>query len=331
MTLRFANPMVLWLLALLPVLGGLVALAEAARRRKLERFVGGLAARLSRGDGRGGTRAALRLAALGFLILALADPRFGHKVEEVTRRGVDVLFVVDVSASMRAEDVRPSRLAKAKAEIRHMVRALEGDRVGVVVFAGLPDALVPLTADRGAFEMFLDLVDPSLIPVPGTDLGAALALGRKVLGEDDLKYKVMVLVTDGEDHEGRGLAVAKEAARAGVRIHSVLVGKSGAPVPTAEGFKKDESGSAVLTRPDPQGLSAIAAATGGGFYQATGPRLELGELLSELQSMEDRDLHSEEVRNMEERFQIPLALCVLLLFLEQALEPTRRKGGRRLA
>lgn len=330
--IAFARPEVLWGLLLLPGLLLLIPLAERRRHGALQAFAGALATRLANGGGRRRVRALLRIAAAAFLVLALADPRWGQKVEELTQRGVDVLFLVDVSRSMLASDVRPSRLAKAKAEIRALAAGFQGDRLGLVVFAGVPDALCPMTVDRGAFRMFLDLVDPALIPVPGTDLGAALRAGMAVIGEDELKYKVLVLITDGEDHEGQGLAAAQEAAGRGIRIHTVNVGGGGAPVPTdAGGFQVDPKGETVFSRPDPEGLAAIAAATGGGYFPASSPRLELGPLLAEIEGMEDRELHTEEVRNLEERFQIPLFLCLLCLLLETALEPKRPAGRRRLA
>jgi Ca-activated chloride channel family protein len=329
--IAFAQPYLLWGLLGLPPLVLLAFWAETTRRRALMAFVGSLAGRLSNGGGRRRMRALLRIASLGFLILALADPRAGFKVEELTQRGVDVLFLVDVSRSMEAGDVRPSRLAKAKAEIRALVEGFEGDRMGLVVFAGVPDVLCPLTSDRGAFNMLLELVSPKLIPVPGTDLGAALGAGIQVLGGDDLKFKVLVLVTDGEDHEGQGREVARQAAAQGIRIHTVNVGGAGAPIPTGHGFKVDKEGKTIFSRPDPDGLAAIASVTGGGFYQASSLRLDLRPLLDEIRSMEDRDLHSQEVRNLEERYQIPLFLCLLCLLFELALEPQRPEGGRRLA
>lgn len=329
--IAFGSPQYLPLLLLVPVFLLAAPLLERRRRRGLTTFAGALAGRLS-STGRGPTpRRVARAFALGFLILALADPRHGHKVEELTQRGVDVLFLLDVSRSMTAGDVQPSRLAKARAEIRFLADRLEGERLGLVVFAGVPDVLCPLTLDRGAFRLFLDLADVDLIPVPGTDLGAAVRVAAQALGEEDLKYKVVVLITDGEDHEARGLAAAKEAASKGIRIHTVNVGAGGAPLPGERGFQKDEGGKTIFSKPDPEGLAAIAAATGGGFYQASSPRLELGQLASEIASMEDRDLHGEEVRNKETRFQVPLFLALLALWLELFLLPQRRRKGRHLA
>lgn len=332
--IRFGFPDALWGLAVIPLLLLSIPLTERRRRAALAALVGDLAPRLSRGGGRRRSRALLRILALAAGLVALADPRFGTKVEEVTRRGVDVLFVMDVSGSMRAQDIRPSRLHEAKAEVRALARRLQGERLGLVVFSGVADTLCPLTTDQGAFEMFLDLVDPGLIPVPGTDMGKALSAALGLLGEDDLKYKVVVLLTDGEDHEGKGLAMAEAAAQRGVRIHTVPVGAGPAPIPEgpdAKGFKRDKAGEIVVSKPDPDGLRRIAAATGGGFYPVARPQLELGPLAEEIASMEDRDLHAQEVRNMETRFQFPLALCLLLLLLERLLEPVRPERSRRLA
>jgi Ca-activated chloride channel family protein len=329
--IAFGAPQFLPLLLLVPLFLLVAPLMERRRRRSLAVFAGDLARRLS-SEGRGPTpRRVARAVALGFLVLALADPRYGHKVEELTQRGVDVLFVLDVSRSMLAGDVQPSRLAKARAEIRFLADRLEGERLGLVVFAGVPDVLCPLTLDRGAFGLFLDLADTELIPVPGTDLGAALRVATEALGEEGLEYKVVVLITDGEDHEGRGLATAKDAAEKGIRIHTVNVGAGGAPLPGERGFRKDKDGNTIFSKPDPDGLAAIAAATGGGFYQASSPRLELGALAAEIASMEDRDLHGEEVRNKETRYQVPLFLALVALWFEFFLLPQRRRKGRHLA
>ncbi len=329
--IAFGHPNVLWGLLLVPALCVLVLWANRRHKARLSLFTGKLTDRLVQGGGRRRRRAFLRILALGWLFVAAADPRFGHKVEEVTQRGVDVLFLLDVSRSMKAEDVLPSRLAKARTEIRALAETLKEDRVGLIVFAGLPDVLCPLTLDRGAFRLFLDLADSDLIPIPGTDLGGAIRAGAQVLGEDDLKYKVLVLLTDGEDHEQKGLEAAKEAASRGIRIHTVNVGGLGAPLRVEHGFQKDAEGKNVFSKPDPVGLKKIAAVTGGAFYRASSPRIELQNLGLQIQSMEDRDLHGEEVQNLEERFQIPLFFALLCFFAELLLAPSRPIGGRRLA
>ncbi len=330
MSPELARPGMLAAWLLLPLVALLVWWAGRSRQRAREELLGPLAARLVSVRPFGSTRVALRLSGLFFLVLALADPRYGRKVEEVTRRGVDVLFLLDVSNSMRAQDVRPSRLHKAKAEIRALAQGLKGDRVGLIAFAGVPDVVCPLTTDLGAFGLFLDLADPEILPVQGTDLGAAIDSGLRALGTSELEYKVLVLFTDGEDHEGRGRKAAAAAAAKGVRIHTVNVGGAGAPVPAAGGFKKDASGQAVFTRPDAEGLAAIASATGGGYYGASAPRIELGPLLEEISTMEDRELHSQEVDDLESRYQFPLAAGLMLLLLELGLEGARprRSGGR---
>lgn len=329
--ISFGVPRALFALGVLPLFLALALYARRRREARLSRFLGPQRDRMTHGGGGGLRRAGLRVLGLGFLVLAVADPRWGYKVEEYTQRGVDVMFVLDVSRSMQAADVRPSRLMKARAEIRNLLGYLAGDRVGLMVFAGLPDVLCPLTSDRGAFRLFLDMADTDLIPVPGTDLGKAIEAAAQVLGEDETKYKVVVLLTDGEDHEARGLAAAAAAAKRGIRVHTVNVGGAGAPLMGEGGYRTDEDGKAIFSRPDPEGLAAIASATGGGFYQASSPRLELGALGEEIADMEDRDLHGREVRDMEERYQFPLAVALLIFGLEVLLEPTRPDGGRRLA
>lgn len=329
--MEWGRPWALWLFWILVPLTGFLFLDARKRRRDLTRLVGDLAPRLVFGGGRLGLRGGLRLFALGFGLLALADPRWGTKVEELQRLGVDVLFVVDVSRSMTADDVRPTRMAKAKAEIARLAEALKTERLGLIAFSGVADPVVPLTQDSGAFRMFLDLLEPGLVPVPGTDLGEALVVAGKQLGDEDLQYKVIVLVTDGEDHGGKGLAVARSLAAKGVVIHTVLVGDRNAPLPDGQGgFHRDSKGESVLSRPDGEGLAKIATATGGGFYRAVQPRIELGPLAEVISTMEDRELASQEARHLEERYQIPLGLALFFLALELLVIPRERKESRRL-
>lgn len=323
----FAAPDAFACLAGIPLLVLILVLGRRARERDLALLAGAVAPRLTRGER---SRAApwFRLLALAALVVALADPRFGPKVEELTRRGVDVVVVLDLSHSMEARDVAPSRMQEARAEVMALVEALDGDRVGLIGFSGVADVLMPLTFDRGAFRMFLEMATPGLLPIPGTDLGAGLAAALKALGEEDLKYKVVVLVSDGEDNEGKGLEIARDAAERGVRIHTVGVGGAGGPIPAGDGFKRDRKGETVFSRPDLEGLARIAQTTGGGLYALQSPRLELGELAAEITAMEDRDLHAEQVGNMEERFQWPLALGLVLLGIERWLVGRAAGKGR---
>ncbi|MCH2661638.1 VWA domain-containing protein, partial [bacterium] len=223
--MRFSSLINFWLLLLLPLLASFFAWALMARRRALVRFARWpLAAKLTRDLSRG--RQFWKYALLGFgtlfLILALAGPQFGTKLEMAQRKGVDVMLVLDVSRSMAAEDAKPNRLARAKYQIRQLLDLLEGDRVGLVIFAGKAFVQCPLTT--GAIDMSLDILGPGSVSAQGTAIGDALRLATRSFDPDDRQHKAVVLFTDGEDHVGRPLAAARAAAEQGVRVFAVGLG-----------------------------------------------------------------------------------------------------------
>ncbi len=175
------------------------------------------------------------LLSMVMLVFAASGPQIGTRLAPLDRKGVDLVFSIDVSTSMNAEDVKPSRLEKAKFEISQMIRQLKGDRVALIVFAGSSHMYLPLTTDYEAARLFLDKIDTQMIPTQGTALSSALQTGLSAFTEDDSKYKVLVLVTDGEDHEGQAIDLAKQAASRGMIIHTVGVGTaSGSLIPVVD-------------------------------------------------------------------------------------------------
>ncbi|MCI0566644.1 MAG: VWA domain-containing protein, partial [Acidobacteria bacterium] len=269
----FGEPRALMLLLLIPLLGVLLGVVRLRRKRLLRRLgQEELVARLLETPGapRWVIRVALILLAGTFLALALARPQWGAKVEEVRRKGVDVIIAMDVSSSMLAEDVKPSRLARAREEVATLIDSLEGDRVGLVAFAGEATVACPLTLDYSAAKVFLDVLDPALVPVPGTAIASAIRKSSEAFGSKEKRYKVLVLITDGEDHEKDAVAAAREAAAEGVVIYTLGVGSgSGSPIPvrgtdgSGGGYKKDREGKIVTSRLDPVKLAEIAEAAGG--------------------------------------------------------------------
>ncbi len=321
--MRFGSAEYLHLLWLIPLLAGFFALVRHRRRVRLQRFAGHeLLGRLVRSAG--GERTVIRyvlfLLALTFIILAAARPMWGTRVNEVARRGVDVIIAMDTSLSMDAEDIKPSRLRKAKLEMTGLVDRLRGDRVGLVAFAGSAFVQCPLTLDHSAAKMFLDIMDTGLIPRPGTALSRAISTSVEAFRSRERKYKVLVLLTDGEDHEGDPLAAAQAAAEEGVVIHTVGIGSpAGEPIPMRDergnitGYKKDRQGEVVTSRLDEEALRAVASTTGGLYVRATQGEVELDSLVAEISGMEKRELQSKLHAGLEERFQYPLALALLLL------------------
>ena len=341
---RFGDVVMLHGLWLLPVLAALMLYAARRRRRALLRFVeAGLLARSGghalADPARRVLKAALLLAALGCLIVALARPAWDQVQEEVVQRGRDVVFLLDVSRSMLAQDLPPNRLERAKLAIRDTVDQLQGDRVALAVFAGSTIVKCPLTLDYGFFRMALADVSPYSVSRGGTLIGDGV---RKVISDvfdqQRSNYRDIVLITDGEDHESFPVEAAAQAGEQGVRLIAIGLGdeRVGQRIPVV----RDQAGAAapktflqhqgqeVWSRLDAATLREMADATPGGVYLnvATGA-VDLGEVyLRLIASAEGQEVGSQILERVEEKFQIFLVVCVLLLFLEIAL---RERGVSR--
>jgi len=330
--IRFAHIEYLYALLLLPILAALFIWAWRSRRKSLEAFGNlSLVSRLmptSSNLKRAG-KSMLLLGAIGFLVLGVANPQIGTKLEEVKREGVDIMIALDVSNSMKAEDIKPSRLEDAKQEISHLLDRLQNDRIGIIVFAGDSYLQLPLTTDYSAARLMLSTIDVDIVPVPGTAIGSAIRLAMKSFASGERKYKVLVLITDGENHEDDAIAAAKEAHTEGVVIHAIGMGSpGGAPIPvyqnnTQVGFKKDADGNTVVTKLDEQALTQIAEAGGGKFIRATNQQRELDAVFKEVESMEKKEFGARVFTEYEDRFQYFLGAAILLLLGEFFLSERR--------
>ena len=332
---RFGTQGALWALFAVPALAAFLLYAAGRRRQALERFGDAdLIARLSQTVNRRGRRvkAVLLLAAVGALVLTLARPQFGTRVETVRREGQDIMVALDLSVSMLAEDIAPNRLERAKLAVSRLIDRLEGDRIGLVAFAGQAFIQSPLTVDYGAARLFLNAMDPGLVPVQGTDLGAALSLSLDAFGDqDDAEHRILVLFTDGEDHEGAIEENLERALQAGVRIYTVGFGSDeGVPIPDFDeqgrrrGFLRDDEGAVVTTRLQEEPLVRLAEATRGRYIRVSQRGGELAALAEELTEMEGREIEAQQVTQFEEQFQVFLGLGLLLL-LGEMLIPERRR------
>ncbi|MEN9979505.1 MAG: VWA domain-containing protein [candidate division WOR-3 bacterium] len=276
-------------------------------------------------------RYGLFLLALVLLTVALARPRWGERLQMFKGRGIAVVIALDASKSMLAEDVKPSRLARAKAELSALIDELAGNAVGIVAFAGDAHALCPLTTDLEAAKLFLDIISPELMPVPGTDFGRAIGVAQELF-DPNAATRALVLVTDGEDlgrTTEQAVMVAKEQ---GIRIYPVAISTpEGAPIPESEGtgvtYKKDAGGNVVISRMDERKLILIAQATGGRFFRLEGFSPE--RLRAELDRLEKEELGGGEFRGYVERYQGFLLAGMIMLFLALVL-PERKIDFRRL-
>lgn len=331
---RFFDTQWLAALATLPLLAAAFWIAGIRRRRALELFGDDeLVRRLTESVSVPARRwkAVLTLCALGLSVLALARPQFGSRVETVRSVGQDIVVAVDLSRSMLAEDVSPSRLERARLSILRLMDALDGDRIGLVAFAG--DAFVqsPLTTDYAAAGMFLNAMDPDIMPVQGTDLGAALRVSLDALEEGARDTRVVVIVTDGEDHEDDFADELERAASMGVRVHVVGIGSTeGVPIPLydaqgrREGFLRDEDGTVVTTRLAEETLRRVAERTGARYVTAGVGGAGFDDLVDELAGARGEALEERQVTRFEEQFQIFVGMALAVLLVEW-LWPERRR------
>jgi len=274
-----------------------------------------------------------RLIILGiiFILLASVGPQIGIKLTELTREGVDIFILLDTSASMNAIDVKPSRIEKAKYELGRLLNSLEGDRAGLIAFAGSAHLHCPLTEDYSASRLFLNMMDTDLITTQGTDLAAAIQLALNHVENNDEKFKVFVLVSDGEDHQGEAILLAESARELGIIIHTLGVGTSiGGPIPIYDDdgnrveFKKNRNGQVVTSTLNESTLDEIARITGGIYIRVENQVNAIAPLLREIDQMEKRELKSHIFSQYEDRYQVFLVIG-LMLFLAEFLVPTRTK------
>ncbi len=335
--MRFAEPFLLWSLLAVAVVA-LVSLWLGRWRRRALARLGNVATlhRLSSAPGAEwrGFRLLLLLAGMLALSLALGRPQWGASEQEVRRKGLDLVMVVDVSRSMLAEDLPPSRLERARESIGDLLDRLPDQRVALVAFAGSAQVLCPLTLDHSAARIFLDILDPQLIPEPGTALAQAIQVSRGLFDVGQRKYKVMVLVTDGEDHDTEPQEQIAQAVDEGIVIFSLGMGTiTGQPIPvrdesgTMVDYVRDDQGQVVTSRLDTTLLEQAARLSGGAFYLASAGGQELDRIAEAIRDMDRKELSARLATHMEDRFQIPLLLALLALSLEAALSDRRKVIG----
>jgi len=331
---RFNDPVWLWGLAIVPVLVALAWASSKSRLRALERFadsqlVGKLTASVNLVARR--WKALLQVLAIGLLAVALARPQFGSRVETVRSIGQDIVVAVDLSQSMLAEDVSPSRLERARLAIFRLMRQLDGDRIGLVAFAA--DAFVqsPLTIDYTAAGMFLGAMHPDLMPVQGTDLGAAMRVSLDALDQGARDARVLVIVTDGEDHEDNFQEQMRRATAEGVVIYLVGIGSTeGVPIPEfdefgqRQGFLRDDDGQVVTTRLAEETLQRIVREAGATYVRAGAGGTAFDDLVDEIAQGQGEEIGALQVTQFEEQYQIFLGLALLMLIAEVLISDRKR-------
>lgn len=331
--IKWGEPVFLWFLLVIPLAVFFVILRGLRRRKVLARAIDPeLVDRLtpSFSPGRATFKSLLLLAALAFLLLAAARPKWGERLQMYKGKGIDVVIALDASKSMYAEDVKPSRLVRAKTELSSLIDELTGNNVGIVAFAGDAFVMCPLTTDADAAKLFLDIIDPEAMPLPGTDFGRAIDVATTLFNPKEMNYKALVFITDGEDLGKNTPQAIRRAVENRVRVFPVAFATlEGAPIPEHDrqgnlsSYKKDKDGQVVMSRMNERELIVMAQATGGRFLRVEGFSSE--RLLAELEMIRKKDIGGGAFTDYVERYQ-PFLLIAFVLFVA-GLSLSNRRGA----
>ncbi len=323
---RFANPEYLYTLYIIPVIVVLYWFYRKNRSKLLEKFSEKKLHSIlfpSSSGWKNTVKFSLVITSLLFLIIAAANPQVGTKMQEVKQTGIDVFICLDVSLSMQAEDIKPNRLEKAKFQIANLINRLHGDRIGLVIFSGEAYVQIPLTTDYSAANLFLSAVDFNSVPQAGTAIASAITLALKSFDKKTPTEKVIIIITDGEDHEGDINSAVTEANNEGVKIFTIGLGSTdGSPIPVYNargeqiGFKKDNQGNVVLTKLDEETLKQIASSANGEYYRGSNYEDHLDKIYGKLSELEKTEFGVKKVTDYEARFYYFLAPAIILLLLE---------------
>jgi len=263
----------------------------------------------------------LFMVALTFLIFALIDPQSGSKLEKLKRKGIDLVIALDVSNSMLAEDIRPNRLERAKQSISRLIDRLEGDRIGIIIFAGKAYTQLPLTTDYAAAKMFTSTINTSMVPTQGTAIGDAIEMGVNSFGETK-HNKAIIIITDGEDHQGGVLEQTEVAVNKGIAVYTIGMGlPGGAPIPVMDqnnqiGYKKDSQGNIIMSKLDETLLQKIASLGKGIYIRASNSETGLNKIFDDINKIEKSEIESKQYSDYEDRFQYFVALALIFLILD---------------
>ena len=317
---RFANPEMLYLLALVPVAIVGYILAVVSRRRALARFGNAATVRTLMSDvsaARNHLKFAIFAVAFALVVFAAARPQFGSKLREERSEGVEMMIAVDVSNSMLAEDFEPSRLERTKYAIDRLFEGLNQERVGVIVFAGEAKVQLPITSDYRMAQAFTKRISPNLVSEQGTSIGKALSMALISFAGDNNRSRAVILITDGETHDQNALDVAKLAADQGVRIFTIGIGTpEGAPIRIDGDFIRDEKGEMVVSKLNETMLEEIASITNGAYVRASKQSIGLEEIVKEINNLEKSEMTALRFEEYNEQFHYLLWIALALLLVE---------------
>ena len=321
---RFQQPGMFWFFLILLLVGLLFLYLRTARKKRLKQFIE------ERNEGfvfpsaipkRALFKMLIWMVAMSFLLIGLANPQFGSKKEEVKQKGVDLVFALDVSKSMLAEDIKPNRLERAKHAISKIIDRLGADRIAIVVFAGDAYLQLPLTSDHGAAKMYLSEISTDMIPVGGTSVSSALKTSIKAFSKEKTKGRAIILITDGENHDEEALEIAKSCGEQEISIYSLGIGTTkGSTIPEylngkKVGLKKDRGGSTVVTKINEDLLKNLADLSEGKYVRSSNQNLGLSYLFDQIRGMDQEEYGAKKFSLYEHRFVYFLLIGFSLLVL----------------
>ena len=271
------------------------------------------------------------------LVIGIANPQVGAKMEEVKREGVDLMIAIDLSNSMMAEDIKPNRLERAKLAISRLIDKLEGDRIGLIVFAGEAYVQLPITTDYSAAKLFLSTVNTNIVPTQGTEIAKAIDLSVQSFDMENAQNKAIIIITDGESHDEKAIESAEKANELGIFIHTLGMGLSkGGPIPiynkygNRTGYRKDREGNTIVSKLNENLLRQIANAGKGTYVRANNSKAGLSTLFAEINKMEKKEIGTMVFTEYKDRFQLFISLALLLLLTDLILLGRRNKWSNRI-
>jgi Ca-activated chloride channel family protein len=323
--LRYDNIEYLYLLLLIPIIILAIVIYTRWQKKSIRKFGDSqLIEQLmqSHSNIRKKIKHLLFILSITLLIIGLSNPQIGTKMEEVKREGVDLMIAIDLSYSMMAQDIKPNRLERAKQAISRLIDKLEGDRIGLVVFAGEAYVQLPITTDYSAAKLFLSTVNTSIVPTQGTKIGNAIDLCVKSFDNENAQSKAIIIITDGETHDDEAISSAKLAQEKGIYIHTLGMGLTkGGPIPiynkygsTSE-FRKDREGNTIITKLNEPMLQEIAQVGMGTYIRANNSKSGLSMLFDEINKMEKKEIGTMIFTDYKDRFQIFIGMSLFLLIL----------------
>jgi Ca-activated chloride channel family protein len=336
---RFSHPEFLYLLLIIPALLLVYTFSFFNRKKRIATFgnieiIHQLMPDVS--FRRGWIKFSISLLIAAIIIFGIAGPQFGSRLTEVNRKGIELIIALDVSNSMMAQDIRPNRLERAKMAITQLVDRLTNDRIGLIVFAGDAYVQLPVTSDYVSAKMFLSSISPGIVPKQGTAIGAAIGLAASSFSPREETKKVLIVISDGENHEDNPIDMANAASQKGIVIHTIGIGSpQGAPVPlpSLKGnseFLKNKEGQVVVSRLDEEILSKIAVIGGGKYVRATNTQLGLMPLFDEINRMERSEFKEKVYADFDDQFQYLFALALIITILDFFILERKNRWFKRI-